>query len=234
MFEYSQYQTGASIEAAAHLCKSMADISINWSGGMHHAARNMASGFCYVNDIVLAILELLKTFKRVLYIDIDVHHGDGVEDAFKFNDRVMTVSFHQYGDFFPNTGNVSSVGARKGKGYTVNVPLKYGIDDENYFRTFKTIISKVFEVYQPEVTVMQCGADSLAHDKLGQFNLTLRGHGACVELVRNFNTPLLLLGGGGYTVKNTALCWANETAIAAGVTLPISKFSYILLLNLIF
>lgn len=221
VFEYSQIQSGASLQAAAHLIESQADICINWAGGMHHAARTMASGFCYVNDIVLAIMELMKKFKRILYIDIDVHHGDGVEDAFKYTNRVMTVSFHKYGDYFPGTGELSSIGAREGKGYTVNVPLKYGIVDDDYVRCFKTIISKVFEVYQPEVVVMQCGADSLANDKLGQFNLTLRGHGACVKFVRSFDTPLILLGGGGYTVKNVPLCWAYETAIAAGV--PISN-----------
>lgn len=76
------------------------DIAVNWSGGLHHAKRSEASGFCYVNDLVLAILELLKYHARVLYIDIDIHHGDGVEEAFYTTDRVMTVSFHKYGDFF--------------------------------------------------------------------------------------------------------------------------------------
>lgn len=83
-----------------------ADICVNWGGGLHHAKKSEASGFCYVNDIVLAILELLKYHARVLYIDIDIHHGDGVEEAFYVTDRVMTVSFHKFGDFFPGTGAV--------------------------------------------------------------------------------------------------------------------------------
>ena len=83
-----------------------ADIAINWAGGLHHAKKSEASGFCYVNDIVLAILELLKYHQRVLYIDIDIHHGDGVEEAFYTTDRVMTVSFHKYGEYFPGTGDL--------------------------------------------------------------------------------------------------------------------------------
>merc|ERR1712159_717654 len=105
--------------------------------------KSEASGFCYVNDIVLAILELLKVHSRVLYIDIDVHHGDGVEEAFYTTDRVMTLSFHKYGEFFPGTGSCRDNGADKGKYYALNFPLKDGIDDDNYSYIFKEVISKV-------------------------------------------------------------------------------------------
>lgn len=87
---------GGSIDAADLLISGAADIAINWAGGFHHAKKIEASGFCYVNDIVVCILELLKNFRRVLYLDIDVHHGDGVEEAFFNTNRVMTVSFHEY------------------------------------------------------------------------------------------------------------------------------------------
>ena len=100
-----------------------------------------ASGFCYVNDIVLAILELLKYHNRVLYIDIDVHHGDGVEEAFYCTNRVMTVSFHRYGDFFPGTGDIKDIGYGNGQYYALNVPLNSGIDDDSYFHLFKTVIT---------------------------------------------------------------------------------------------
>ena len=100
-------------------------MCINWAGGLHHAKKTEASGFCYVNDIVISILVLLKYFLRVLYIDIDVHHGDGVEEAFYCTNRVMTVSFHQYGDdFFPGSGNIDSLGEGNGKNYAINIPLK--------------------------------------------------------------------------------------------------------------
>lgn len=110
---------------------------------MHHAKKSEASGFCYVNDIVLAILELLKYHQRVLYIDIDIHHGDGVEEAFYTTDRVMTVSFHKYGEYFPGTGDLRDIGAGKGKYYAVNFPLRDGIDDDAYGDIFRPIISKV-------------------------------------------------------------------------------------------
>jgi len=132
LFEFAQLYTGASIDGAIKLNNSETDIAINWSGGLHHAKKSEASGFCYINDIVLAILELLKVHARVLYIDIDVHHGDGVEEAFYCTDRVMTFSLHKYGDFFPGTGHIKDVGAKEGTGYSVNAPLTSGMTDKAY------------------------------------------------------------------------------------------------------
>jgi histone deacetylase 1/2 len=109
---------------------------------LHHAKKLEASGFCYVNDIVLGILELLKYHNRVLYIDIDVHHGDGVEEAFYLSNRVFTLSFHRFGDFFPGTGSIVDVGEEEGKYYTMNLPLKKGIDDESYLRLYKIVIKE--------------------------------------------------------------------------------------------
>ncbi|XP_022752603.1 histone deacetylase 9-like [Durio zibethinus] len=152
----------------------LCDIAINWTGGLHHAKKCEASGFCCINDLVLGILELLKYHACVLYIDKDVHHGDGVEEAFYFTDRVMTVSFHKYGDiFFPGTGVVKDIGEREGKHYAINVPLKDAIDDTSFTQLFKTIISEVVEKYQPGAIVLQCGADSLAGDCLGCFKLSI-------------------------------------------------------------
>ena len=97
---------GGSVGGAVRLNHKQTDTVVNWAGGLHHAKKNEASGFCYINDIVLAILELLKAHQRVLYIDIDIHHGDGVEEAFYTTDRVMTVSFHKFGEYFPGTGHL--------------------------------------------------------------------------------------------------------------------------------
>jgi len=117
LYEFCQLSAGGSVAAAVKLNKQASEICINWGGGLHHAKKSEASGFCYVNDIVLGILELLKYHQRVLYIDIDVHHGDGVEEAFYTTDRVMTVSFHKYGEYFPGTGDLRDIGAGK-----VNLP----------------------------------------------------------------------------------------------------------------
>ena len=220
MYEFCQLSSGGSIAGAAKLNDGSTDIAINWAGGLHHAKKSEASGFCYVNDIVLGILELLKRHDRVLYIDIDIHHGDGVEEAFYTTDRVMTVSFHKYGEYFPGTGDIEDVGAEDGKHYAVNFPLRDGIDDENYQGIFKPVLQHVMDWYNPGAIVLQCGADSLAGDRLGCFNLSLKGHAACVEFMKSFNKPLLILGGGGYTIRNVARCWTFETAIALETEVP--------------
>ena len=204
-------------EAANRLTSGAADIAINWAGGLHHAKKREASGFCYINDIVLGILEMLRYFPRVLYIDIDCHHGDGVEEAFYTTDRVMTCSFHKFGEYFPGTGTQEDRGRGRGKGYAVNVPLKDGITDEAYKSVFEPVIAKINEVFQPSAIVLQCGADSLAGDKLGCFNITMNGHANCVQFVRKLGIPFMLVGGGGYTVKNVARTWAYETACALGI-----------------
>ncbi|KAI8638262.1 hypothetical protein BD408DRAFT_373742 [Parasitella parasitica] len=216
LFEYCGLSAGGSMEGAARLNRGLCDIAINWAGGLHHAKKSEASGFCYVNDIVLGILELLRYYARVLYIDIDVHHGDGVEEAFYTTDRVMTVSFHKYGEFFPGTGELKDVGVQKGKYYSVNVPLRDGIDDDSYQSTFEPVIEKVMEWYRPAAVVLQCGGDSLSGDKLGCFNLSMKGHANCVKFVKKFNLPTLVLGGGGYTMRNVARAWAYETGVVVG------------------
>ncbi|PKU84582.1 histone deacetylase 9 [Dendrobium catenatum] len=221
LFEFCQIYAGGTIDAARRLNNQLCDIAINWAGGLHHAKKCEASGFCYINDLVLGILELLKYHARVLYIDIDIHHGDGVEEAFYFTDRVMTVSFHKYGDlFFPGTGDVKEIGEREGKYYAINIPLKDGIDDASFTRLFKTIIAKVVETYIPGVIILQCGADSLAGDRLGCFNLSIEGHAECVKFVKKFNLPLLVTGGGGYTKENVARCWTVETSVLLDTELP--------------
>jgi acetoin utilization deacetylase AcuC-like enzyme len=195
MFNFTQISAGGSISAAHSINIGDANIAVNWAGGLHHARKSMASGFCYVNDIVLCILELLKVFARVLYVDIDIHHGDGVEEAFFTSNRVMTVSFHRYGnDFFPGTGDYDEIGRGQGLGYSVNVPLKAGIVDEDYDSVFASVIRRVMDVFNPTVIVMQCGGDSITGDRLGDFNLTFRSHGHCVRFMRNYNIPLIILG----------------------------------------
>ncbi|XP_043205284.1 histone deacetylase 3-like [Amphibalanus amphitrite] len=214
LYDFCSMYTGASLDGATKLNHNTCDIAINWSGGLHHAKKFEASGFCYINDIVVAILELLKYHPRVLYIDIDCHHGDGVQEAFYLTDRVMTLSLHQYGNgFFPGTGDMYELGSEAGKYYSVNVPLKGGIDDPSYMQIFKPVITSVMEYYRPTAIVLQCGADSLALDRLGCFNLSTRGHGECVKMVKDLNVPTLVLGGGGYVLKNVARCWTYETSI---------------------
>lgn len=127
--------------------------------------------------------------------------------------------FLRYGEYFPGTGDLKDVGAGRGRHYAVNFPLRDGIDDETYERIFVPIMEKIMASYQPNVIVLQCGADSLSGDRLGCFNLTLRGHGKCVEYLKKFNLPMLMLGGGGYTIRNVARCWTYETSVALDIEL---------------
>ena len=151
-------------------------------------------------------------------LDIDVHHGDGVQEAYYNSDRVMCVSFHRYGitpdgfDFFPGTGSLQESGCGPGKHFSINVPLKQGISDAQYSRLFKSVTRAAINQFRPSVIVLQCGADSLGLDRLGPFSLSIQGHAACVEFVKSFQIPMIVLGGGGYTIRNVSRCWAYETA----------------------
>ncbi|KAI5290423.1 histone deacetylase [Ascosphaera acerosa] len=219
IYNYGALYAGGSLDAARKLCNGQSDIAINWSGGLHHAKKAEASGFCYVNDIVLAVLQMLRVHPRVMYVDIDVHHGDGVEQAFWSTDRVLTVSFHKYDpeNFFPGSGALTDNGPSNplnpGSHHALNVPLHDGIDDAEYTALFKDIIGPCIRTYQPGALVLQCGADSLGCDRLGCFNLNIRAHGACVAYVKSFGLPTLVVGGGGYTPPNVSRLWAYETGI---------------------
>ena len=207
--DFVERYSSASINAAQLINSGEYDRVINWSGGLHHAHKNEPSGFCFSNDIVMAIQELLCKHQRVIYIDIDVHHGDGVEEAFYDNDRVLTVSFHKHGEgFFPNTGDLI-ISNKK----AVNVPLQNGMTDEAYKYIYEPIIENCMKRFDPDVVVFQSGADSLAEDKLGVCALSISGHANCLKYMLRFKKPILLLGGGGYTIHNVARCWAYETSI---------------------
>ncbi|KAI9728387.1 MAG: histone deacetylase [Chrysothrix sp. TS-e1954] len=241
LFNYCSLYTGASLSAARCLTSSLtpsslaspksdsstqtSDIAINWSGGLHHAHKSHASGFCYINDIVLTIQHLLRYVPRILYIDIDVHHGDGVEEAFHSSDRVLTLSFHKYDklEFFPGTGALDETGPRDNRNlgchHSLNCPLKDGIDDEQYIWLFQQTAGKAVETFRPSAIVFQCGADSLGGDRLGKFNLNIAAHGACLDFIRAMGIPLLVLGGGGYTARNVARLWCHETSLCTRTSL---------------
>lgn len=241
LYDYCSLYTGSTLSAVRTLLAGNAppthagrtssrtpnssDIAINWSGGLHHAMKAKASGFCYVNDIVLAIQLLLTQHPRVMYIDIDVHHGDGVETAFHSSDRVLTLSLHKYDplEYFPGTGGPNSTGPENphnpGAKHTLNLPLKDGIEDDQYKWLFDSCVKEAVKVFQPTAIVLQCGGDSLGGDRLGRFNLNIKAHGHCVTTCRSFGLPLLLVGGGGYTPRNVARLWCHETALATDTQL---------------
>jgi len=209
-----QWIAGGSLAAAETLNKKQCEVAINWGGGWHHAQRDEASGFCYVNDIVLAIQQLRQVYDRVLYIDLDVHHGDGVENAFNFSPKVFTFSIHkQESGYFPGTGTIEDVGHGKGRFYTLNFPLKDGVTDETYVYIFENLLSETIYAFKPHAIVVQCGADCLANDPLGGFNLTPYAIARCISKVLQFSRPTLILGGGGYNLANASRFWTYLTGV---------------------
>lgn len=214
--------SGASLTAAEMLTSGKSKYAINWCGGWHHAQRDSASGFCYVNDIVLAIQHLRSKFDKVLYVDLDVHHGDGVENAFEYTPKVVTLSLHQYeAGFFPGTGKKESLGSGRGRYCTINVPYKSGITDKQFNFVFESVLYSLCEVFYPDVIVCQCGGDALSGDPIGGANISIEGYTAAVKHVMALGKPVLFLGGGGYNKVNTAKLWTNLTSVITNT--PISN-----------
>uniref|UniRef100_A0A1I8NP91 Histone deacetylase n=1 Tax=Stomoxys calcitrans TaxID=35570 RepID=A0A1I8NP91_STOCA len=211
---------GATMTACDVLNKHKNEVIINWCGGWHHAEKDKASGFCYVNDIVLGILVLTTKFRRILYLDLDNHHGDGVANAFAATKRVLCLSFHQYEcGYYPGSGSCQDKGSGNGLGYNINFPYKRGITGDKYTKYFKSIFSLVFDTYQPNVCVIQCGADVIVGDPLGGTNLVPQDLIECIQFVLNYEMPCVLLGGGGYNLPNASRYWCQLTAAICGQTL---------------
>lgn len=222
LYELMTYIAGSSICAANAIVKKRCDIAINWFGGWHHSNKDEASGYCYTNDIVFAVLHLLQNgFDRLLYIDLDLHHCDGVQNAFAHSNKVLTISFHKYEiGFFPGTGDTSDVGfGSKGKYHSINIPLKDGMTDECYVNLFKRVMERINICFDSQVIICQCGADGLNGDPMQAFNLTIKGYSECVKYLISMKKPLILLGGGGYHLLNTARLWTALTACALNITL---------------
>lgn len=231
VYEYAALVSGATLQAAESLIDGTADVAINWYGGWHHGKKDSASGFCYTNDVVLGILKLREKFDRVLYVDLDLHHGDGVEDAFCTTNKVLTVSVHKFtSGFFPGTGSLDDIGYNRGKYYSINVPLLDGIKDPEFVALMYRVLNKVNDHYKPDVIICQCGADGVAGDPMESFNLTPLSLGRCVQLMLSWKLPVMLLGGGGYHHANTARCWAYLTGVVLGRKLnnDIPEHKYIL------
>ncbi|CAO3565041.1 unnamed protein product [Mortierella alpina] len=212
MARYAEYVAGSTIEAATLLAEDAFDIVMHWDGGRHHAKKDGAAGFCVVNDIVLGIMELQKTFEKVMYIDLDVHHGDGVENAFQFTDKVLTVSLHHYAEgFYPGTGSGVASSARTKA--VVNIPLKSGLSGLTLSRIFEEMIEPLYTSYNPGAIVVQCGVDGMAGDPLGKWNLSTHVYGDCIKRMLSWKKPLLLLGGGGYSTPSASRCYAYLTSV---------------------
>ncbi|MDQ2789749.1 MAG: acetoin utilization protein AcuC [Pseudonocardiales bacterium] len=207
MHEASALVAGGSLMAAEEILTGRADRAVNIAGGLHHAMRDYASGFCIYNDCALAIRRLLDGgVSRVAYVDIDVHHGDGVQEAFAADPRVLTISLHQHpATLFPGTGDSADVGAPGAEGSAVNVPFPPGTGDGSWLRAFHAIVPALLRAFQPEVLVTQHGADTHFEDPLANLELSVDGqraaHRALAELAdTTAGGRWLALGGGGYSL----------------------------------
>jgi acetoin utilization protein AcuC len=221
MYEWSRLVAGASLLAASLVDSGEAGIAFNISGGLHHALASRASGFCYVNDPVLAILHLMQRGRKVAYIDIDAHHGDGVQKAFYNTDRVLTISLHETGaSLFPGSGFEHETGNGAGLGYSVNVPLPPEADDELFVHAFDEIVPPLIEAFGPDIIVTQLGVDTFRTDPLAHLNCTTNGYCDVVTRIKALAPKWVALGGGGYDVANVARAWTLAWAIMKGADAP--------------
>jgi len=217
MYENSAIACGATVKGAEMIIAGQAEVVFNPAGGLHHAHQERASGFCYLNDVAIGCELLSRAGKRVLYLDVDVHHGDGVQDFFYGRDDVMTVSFHESGKtLFPGTGFEDEIGSGGGKGYSVNVSLPVWTYDAEYMRIFKTVTIPLIEFYEPDVIVFELGADTLAGDPLAHLCLTNNTYADIINILLRYNKPILATGGGGYNVENTVRAWAFAWTVLSG------------------
>ena len=221
MYEAAALSTGGTLLAAEMVAQGQVDVAFNISGGLHHAAPGHASGFCVFNDPALAVKYFLAQGRRVAYVDIDAHHGDGVQNAFFDDPRVLTVSVHESGQFlFPGSGHANEVGVGPGVGYSVNLPLYPYTGDELYLETFGEIVPPLLRAFAPDVLVTQLGIDSYHSDPLTHLQVTTRGYVAAIRELAALGIPWLAMGGGGYDLSAVARGWTLAYGVMLGVEWP--------------
>jgi acetoin utilization protein AcuC len=224
MHESSALVTGASVQAAAAVWTGRKQHAVNLSGGLHHAMRDRASGFCVYDDPAVAIAWLLGAgAQRVAYVDVDVHHGDGVQAAFYDDPRVLTVSLHESGrTLFPGTGWPEETGAGEGTGYAANVALPAGTDDARWLRAFDAVVPELLRAYRPQVLVSQLGCDTHRLDPLAHLTCTVDGQRAAYARMHRLAHELcdgrwVVLGGGGYDPLSVVpRAWTHALAEVTG------------------
>jgi acetoin utilization protein AcuC len=232
MHEAAALVTGASVQAARSVWDGSAQHAVNIAGGLHHAMRDRASGFCVYDDPAVAIAWLLQAgATRVAYVDVDVHHGDGVQAAFYDDPRVLTVSLHESGSYlFPGTGFPSEVGDGEGRGTSVNVALPPGTNDAEWAHAFDAVVPDVLRAYRPEILVTQLGCDTHVLDPLAHLALSVDGQARTYARLHALAHDLcggrwVVLGGGGYEIvhvvpRSWTLALAEVTGAAVPDTLP--------------
>ena len=218
----------ATVTAVDLVASGRALRTANLAGGLHHALRDRASGFCVYNDLAIAIRKAVDHYGlRVAYIDLDAHHGDGVQWLFYDDPAVLTISMHESGRYlFPGTGHTYETGKDAGRGTAVNLPLEPFTEDASFLECFDMVVPRAIERFQPDIIVLQAGADMHRHDPLADLWLSLEGMGRSyrrvVDLADSYTGGrLVVTGGGGYDPYQTVpRAWARLWAEVIGAQLP--------------
>lgn len=217
MWEACLPYCGAAIESAEQINMG-AKRAFNIGGGLHHAQRHKSSGFCVFNDCALSIITLKQKFDRVMYIDIDLHHGDGVEFIFEEDPSVLTFSIHETGrTLYPGTGFVQDEGSA---GMSFNLPLEPGTTGDTWILGFTEIVPRLIDWFKPGAIVLQCGCDAHRSDPLGHLNCTVQDWLGAIKLVHDLNIPMVVCGGGGYDLTNVPRMWSAAFLTASGLDVP--------------
>ncbi|MQA09119.1 MAG: acetoin utilization protein AcuC [Pseudonocardiaceae bacterium] len=220
MHAASALVVGSTLLAADQLASGKAKRAVSIAGGLHHAMRDHASGFCVYNDCAVAISWLLDNgVERIVYVDTDVHHGDGVQAAFYDDPRVLTISLHQHPfSLWPGTGTSDEIGGKHAAGSAVNIPLPPGTPDSGWLRAFHAVVPSLIAEFRPQVLVTQCGVDSHAEDPLADLSLSVDGHREIYRQLRalaeeHADGRWLAMGGGGYQlVRVVPRSWTHLIA----------------------
>ena len=223
MWEASLLYAGGSLECARLVSQEGYTAAFNPSGGLHHAQQGRAAGFCTVNDCALVAHYLFgQGAARVAYLDIDAHHGDGMQALFYDDPRVLTISIHETPEtLFPRvTGYADEFGAGDGFGYNANLPMAPGSGDALYHEAFETIVLPLLRAFDPEYVILQVGADAHFQDPLAHLCVTAHGWLSLAQSVVALGKPIVALGGGGYNLTTVARLWTSLYEILSGQTFP--------------
>lgn len=232
MHEASAVRVGATLDAVRRVMDGKQEHCVNFGGGLHHALPDRASGFCIYNDIGVAIAWLRKRFDcKVAYVDLDAHHGDGVQWGFYGDPDVLTISIHESGRYlFPGTGDVDEIGEGDAKGACVNIPLLPHTDGENWYECIETVVPELFDAFRPDIVITQHGCDAHRLDPLTHLAVNTEAMERATALIHRLvhqhsGGRWVALGGGGYAhwqvvPRAWGLVWANATDQAPGDRLP--------------
>ena len=214
-YEASALAVGASLKAVDMVMSGQVTHAMNISGGLHHAHPSHASGFCIFNDPAISIAYLKKKYslQKILYLDVDAHHGDGVMYGFYSDAGVLDIDFHEDGHhLFPGTGFTDEIGEGNASGLKINIPLSPLTGDEPYMELFREIVPAAVRKYKPKILLLQCGADAHANDLLAHLQLTTKSYGEVGKIVHELahevaGGRLVVFGGGGYNIANVTRTW---------------------------